>query len=469
MSAVAAAPLSVDPPRPRRPRRLAELGLLVPAWAVGAGAYAQVGLAVHGHLPASFTPVVAVGAALVLLAHVVVRVWAPWSDQVMLPVVVALNGLGLSVIYRIDLANAANGVHTRTAVTQMQWTVLGVAAFVVVLVVLRDARRLARYTYTALLVGLVLVLAPLVPHVGVTINGARIWLRAGGLSFQPGEAAKVVLIIFFAGYLASRGDALAVVRTRRFGIGVPRGRDLGPILLAWLVSFGVLVFEKDLGMSLLFFAVFVALLYVATGQPGWVVIGGLLFLLGTALAARLYGHVRIRVEVWLHPFHDPLGSGYQVTQGLYGMAAGGLLGTGLGRGHPQLVPFANSDFIASSIGEELGMAGLVAVLLLYAVLVARGLRAGLASRDTFSRLLATGLAAVLGFQVFIVVGGVTTLIPLTGLTTPFLAAGGSSLVMNWVLVALLLRISDTAARPLPPPPPAAPPLSDGALTQVVRP
>jgi cell division protein FtsW (lipid II flippase) len=249
------------------------------------------------------------------------------------------------------------------------------------------------------------------------------------------------------------------------GIDVPRGRDLGPILVAWLVSVGVLVFEKDLGTSLLLFGIFVAMLYVATGRRGWVVIGVALFLLGSTLAYYAFGHVRIRVDVWLHPFADPNGAGYQVTQSLFGFADGGVLGTGIGQGTPGLVPFAKSDFIVASVGEELGLAGLMALLVLYAVLVERGLRAALAARDVFSRLLACGLAFVMGLQVFIVVGGVTNLIPVTGLTTPFLAAGGSSLIANWMAIGLLIRVSDSAGRPTPAPAPLAP---DDALTQAVR-
>lgn len=469
MSAVPA-PVVPGPVARPTPRRLGEVALLVPALVIGAGAYAQVGWATTGALPADFWRWVAVGGLLSLVAHLAVRWLAPWSDQVLLPVVVALNGLGLALIYRLDVANAVRAgdlgkaVPTPTAPSQVLWTALGVALFVLVLAIVRDPRQLQRFTYTAMAVGLVLILLPLVPRLGVTINGASIWIRLGGLSFQPAEVGKLALIVFFAGYLVVKRDALAVARSRVLGIDLPRGRDLGPILVAWLVSLGVLVFENDLGTSLLFFALFVAMLYVATGRRGWIVIGTGLFLLGATVAAQLFGHVRTRIQTWLDPFADPSGAGFQNVQALYGMADGGILGTGIGQGSPDLVPYANSDFIIATVGEELGLTGLMAVLVLYAVLVERGVRAALAARDSFGRLLAFGLAFVLGLQVFIVVGGVTGLIPLTGLTTPFMSAGGSSLVANWMLVALLLRVSDTAVRPVP----APLPVGDEALTQVVR-
>ncbi len=459
--------------------RLGELLLLVPALAIGLLAYAQVGFVHDGRLPQSFWTYAVIAGTLAVVAHLVVRWRAPAADQVMLPVVVALNGLGLALIHRLDVAEADNALAAGralpkpTAPSQLIWTTLGVGLFVVVLVVVRDPRMLQRLTYTAMAVGLALLVLPLVPGLGVAINGARIWIRAAGFSFQPAEVGKLALIVFFAGYLVMKRDALAVARSRILGVDLPRGRDLGPILVAWLVSLGVLVFENDLGTSLLFFGLFVAMLYVATGRLSWVFIGMGLFLLGSFLAYHEFGHVRVRVDVWLRPFSDPGGAGYQTTQALFGLANGGLLGTGIGRGSPDLVPFAKSDFIVATIGEELGVTGLMAVLVLYAILVERGLRTALAARDVFGRLLAAGLAFVVGLQVFIVVGGVTGLIPLTGLTTPFMSAGGSSLIANWMLVALLLRVSDSARRPVRAagPAPAATPGSahpSDAVTEVIR-
>jgi cell division protein FtsW (lipid II flippase) len=283
------------------------------------------------------------------------------------------------------------------------------------------------------------------------------------MSVQPGEIAKVLLVIAFAGYLVLHRDALALAGRRVLFVDLPRGRDLGPILAMWLVSLAVLVFQNDLGSSLLFFGIFLVMLYVATERPGWLVVGTLLFVAGAAFSFKFVGHVSDRVDVWLDPFHEA--RGYQIVQGLYGMAWGGLTGRGLGQGSPQITPFGYSDFIASSIGEELGLTGLMAVVVLYGILVERGLRTALICRDNFGKLVASGLAVVFALQVFVVIGGVTKLIPLTGLTTPFLSYGGSSLVANWVIIALLLRVSDQARRP-PPELSASP--EDMDATQVVR-
>jgi len=323
-----------------------------------------------------------------------------------------------------------------------------VACAVAVLVGVRDHRALTRYTYTAMIAGFGLLLLPLLPGIGRDIRGARIWIGLGPLSFQPGELAKILLALFFAGYLVTARDSLSLVGRKVLGLQLPRGRDLGPILVAWLASLGVLVFESDLGTSLLFFGLFVAMLYVATERTSWVVIGLLLFAGGSLAAWSMFAHVKVRVDIWLHPF-DPanLDTAFQPIQGWFGMASGGLLGTGLGQGRPDLVPFAQSDFIVAAIGEELGLTGLFALLVLYGMLVQRGLRTAIGVRDGFGKLFAAGLAFSIALQVFVVAGGVTRLIPLTGLTAPFLAYGGSSLVSNWIVVALLLRISDSARRP----------------------
>ncbi|GAB3600789.1 hypothetical protein GCM10027586_03430 [Kineococcus gypseus] len=317
--------------------------------------------------------------------------------------------------------------------------------------------------------GLVLLLLPLVPGLGRTINGARIWVGVGDLSFQPGELAKIALAVFFAGYLVVHRDALSLTGTKVLLLRLPRARDLGPILLAWLVSVGVLVLQRDLGTSLLFFGLFVAVLYVSTERVSWIVLGLALFAAGALFAATTMSHVRSRVDAWLHPFEagNADGGAYQLVQGLYGMANGGLIGTGLDRGRPDIVPYANSDFVYAAFGEELGLVGLFALLLLYVVLVERGMRTAIGVRDGFGKLLAAGLAFSVALQVFVVVGGVTRVIPLTGLTTPFLAAGGSSLVSNWIVVALLLRVSDLARRPAPEVRDGPEP-GDTAATQVVR-
>ena len=406
-------------------------------------------------LPQGFWLWVAIGSAAALVAHLAVRLLAPYSDPVLLPVVVALNGLGLALIYRLDIAaadrarNRGNAAPIAFAAHQVVWTGLGILLFIGVLVFVRELRQLSRLTYTAMLVGLVLLVLPLVPHIGRNINGARIWIRVGGLSFQPGEVAKLALIVFFAGYLVAKRDVLSLARSRVLGIDLPRGRDLGPIVVAWLASLAVLIFQKDLGTSLLFFGLFVAMLYVATERIGWLVIGAVLFLAGSFAAYLLFGHVHERVQVWLHPFADPNGNGYQIVQSLYGLADGSIIGSGIAQGHPDLVPYANSDFIIATAGELLGSPGSWPSSPSTRSSSHAASRPRSRSVNPFGRLLAFGLAFAVGLQVFVVVGGVTRLIPLTGLTTPFMSQGGSSLIANWVLVGLLLRVSDTARRPPP--------------------
>jgi len=405
-----------------------------------------------------------------LAAHLVVRRWAPYADPLLLPAVAVLVGLGLAVIHRLDLAGEqVNGAATHEdAPVQLIWATLGVALFIGFLVLVRDHRTLSRYAYTLALVGLGLLAMPaLLPASISEVNGAKIWIRLAGFSIQPGEFAKICLVVFFAAYLVDKRDVLALASRKVAGLELPRGRDLGPVLLAWVLSILVLVFERDLGSSLLLFGIFVVMLYIATERASWLVIGMVLFAGGAFVAYQIFGHVRDRVDVWLDPFAYANGMGYQLTQSLFGLGTGGLFGAGLGGGRPDKVPVAKSDFIASAIGEELGLFGLVAVIVIYLVLVERGLRTSLVVRDAFGKLLAAGLAFAVAWQVFVVLGGVTGLLPLTGLTTPFLAYGGSSLVANFVLVAVLVRISDAARRPAAPHPAPQPRLGD-APTEIVK-
>ncbi|MFV0461791.1 MAG: FtsW/RodA/SpoVE family cell cycle protein [Nostocoides sp.] len=452
---------------PVRPRRGTELTLVIFAVAIVTLAYANVALATTGDLPADLWTQAALILVVALAFHAVLRWRASYADPLILPIITLLNGLGIVMIHRLDLADDrsfADGY----ALRQILLTAISMIIAAAVLILLRDHRILRRYTYTWAAVGVVLLLLPLAPVIGDAENGSRIWIQIGPFGFQPGEIAKIALTIFFAGYLVSTRDALSVAGRRVFGMVLPRARDLGPILLAWVVSLGVLVFEKDLGSSLLFFGIFVAMLYVATERRSWIVIGLGLFAAGSYVAYLLFGHVRERVELWLHPFAyetDP-GLSDQVAKGLMGMASGGMFGTGLGNGRPDLTYFAASDFIMPSFGEELGLVGLFAILALYALLVERGLRTALGVRDGFGKLLATGLAFTIGLQVFVIVGGVTRVIPLTGLTTPFLSYGGTSLLANWTLCAILLRISDQARRPMPDP--ADLPSTSAADTQVVK-
>jgi len=430
-------------------RRGVELALLTLALALGVGSYALVGLGTADRVP---TDILEYGGGLVVLAlacHLVVRFKAPYADPVILPCVVALNGIGLAMIHRIDVGRLAQSSNAHPyASQQLIWTTLSVIGFVATLLVVRDHRILQTLTYTMGFAGIALLLLPLVPGLGVNINGARIWIRLGGFSFQPGELAKICLAIFFAGYLVVKRDALALAGRRFLGIDLPRGRDLGPIVAMWVISLGILVFEDDLGSSLLFFGLFVMLLYVATERPSWLVVGGGLFAAGAYFGYLAFSHVQNRVQGWLDPFSSS-GDYYQIIQGQYSMAWGGILGRGWGQGSPQLTPLSWTDFIATSLGEELGLTGLMAIIVIYALIVERGLRTALICRDAFGKLLVVGLSMAFALQVFVVVGGVTKLIPLTGLTTPFLSYGGSALLANWAMVALVLRVSNHARQPAP--------------------
>ncbi len=462
-------PVTVAPTNIKQ-RRLAELFLLVLAIAISTAGYIAASLGYTNTMPTDLWLVVGACSVLFLTAHLAIRKFAPYADPLLLPLAAFLNLIGLVLIHRLDLADAARAeragraIPRADAIAQLTWTAVGIILFVAVLVILRDHRILQRFTYTALVLGVTLLILPLLPFIGTSINGARLWLRLGPLSFQPAEMAKLCLIVFLAGYLVVKRDALATARSRVLGVDLPRGRDLGPLLIAWVASMGVLVFQRDLGTALLFFGLFILLLYVATERRSWLLLGSILFVAGAGLAYFAFGHVQQRFDVWLNPFSDPNGTAFQIVQSMFGLAAGGVLGTGLGLGNPQFVPFAKTDFIMATAGEELGLAGLIVILMIYAVLAQRGFRIAVSARDAFGTLLAGGLSIVIVLQVFIVVGGVTRLIPLTGLTTPFLSYGGSSLVANWIIIALLVRISDGARKPAPP----VRPSRDDALTQVVQ-
>ncbi|GGL34084.1 FtsW/RodA/SpoVE family cell cycle protein [Planomonospora parontospora] len=457
---------SVEPvPLPAK-RRLAQLAMLAFAVAITLGAYANVGLAIDGQVPSGMLTYGLSLGGFMLAAYLVLAKFAPWADPLILPLVTLINGLGLVMIYRLELG--AGGKGGVSANTQLLWTAVGVVVFSVTLIVLRDHRALQRLTYTAGAAGLLLLVSPLIPFLGVEINGARIWIGIPGVGqLQPAELAKLALIVFFAGYLVAKRDVLALAGRRLLFIDLPRARDLGPILITWGLSLGVLILQKDLGSSLLIFGTFIAMLYIATQRTSWVLIGILLFVGGAILAGTIFDHVYARFEVFLNPadpvlFERELGGSAQLMQGLFGLSQGGILGTGLGQGHPGLIPLAFSDFIFAAIGEELGLTGLMALLMVYALLVERGLRTSIAARDPFTKLLAGGLSFLLAWQVFIIVGGVTNLIPLTGLVTPFMSQGGSALLSNWILIALLVRMSDAARRPAPQA------IQDEGMTQVFQ-
>ncbi|MBB1245482.1 FtsW/RodA/SpoVE family cell cycle protein, partial [Streptomyces durbertensis] len=429
-------------------RRNTELALLVFAVIIPVFAYANVGLAKSDELPSGMLGY-GLGIGLIAgIAHLVLRKFAPYADPLMLPIATLLNGLGLVLIWRLDHepglspANAAPG--------QLMWSALGVALAIGVLVFLKDHRILQRYTYISMVVALVLLILPMFFPARF---GARIWITIPGVgSLQPGEFAKIIIAVFFAGYLMVKRDALALASRRFMGLYLPRGRDLGPILAIWGLSLLILIFETDLGTSLLFFGMFVVMLYVATERTSWIIFGLLLSAGGAVFVASFNSHVASRVNNWLDPLARASNDGVTETaQAMFTFGSGGLMGSGLGQGFSRLIGgiAAKSDYILATIGEELGLAGMMAILLLYALLIERGMRTALAARDPFGKLLAVGLTGAFAIQVFVVAGGVTGLIPLTGMTMPFLAQGGSSVIANWALIAVLLRISDTARRPAP--------------------
>lgn len=370
-----------------------------------------------------------------------------FGNQSIFACVLMLTSIGSLMISRID-----GEMDTAVATRQMMWLCLALVCCYALFAFMKDYRILRRFSYVSMVIGLALLLSPMIPGLGREIGGARIWIGVGSYQLQPGEFAKLFLAFFFASYLFNHRDQLAVGGRKVFGLQLPRLRDLGPIVIVWIASMGVLILQHDLGTSLMFFAMFVAMLYVATGRASWLIIGFLAFAIGCVAAAHLFAHVGYRVDAWLHPFDSEIynrypGGSSQIVQGLFGLAAGGLFGTGLGEGHPAITPLAHSDFIFASAGEELGLVGVFAILMLYLLIIAAGMITAMKIKDGFGKLLASGLVFTMAFQVFTVVGGITLVIPLTGLTMPYMAAGGSSLIANYILAALLIIISNAANKP----------------------
>jgi peptidoglycan glycosyltransferase len=416
-----------------RRRRANELGLGLMAVVITSGGYVLLLLAEKPDLPADLWLFLVAMLGLYVVAHLAVRRFAPRADPTLLPIAAALNGIGFITISRLDRDLAR---------IQAGWTAVAVAAFVITLMLVRRIRTLETYRYTFLLLGVVALLVPLLPGIGREINGARLWVRVGPLNFQPGEAAKVLLVVFFAAYLVDKRELLRSGTRRVFGMAVPDPKHLGPLLLAWGFSILVMVRQKDLGSSLLFFAVFAAMLYIATERASYLIVAGGMFFAGAFVAYQFFEHVQDRVGAWIDPWSVARTTGFQIVQSMYALGSGGFAGTGLGLGSPQKIPNAPTDFVFSAIGEELGLLGTVSICILFLLFVGSGLRIALHADRPFNKLFAAGLTTIVGVQTFVIVGGVIRVIPLTGVTLPFISYGGSSLIANFVIVALLLRISD---------------------------
>jgi cell division protein FtsW (lipid II flippase) len=419
-------------------RRRTELGLLVAASVIITCAYALMIYGNTAKVPSDVGPLLGSMLALGAVAHIANRIWAPSAHPVVLPIAFLLNGIGYVMILRIDLANV-----TSYAPLQAAWTAGGVAAYVVTLAVVRRSRDLDRYRYLLLAAGVVLLLLPLVPKLGENINGARLWIHFGRFQFQPVELGKIVLCIFFASYFAEKREILTVPTARLGNRLVLDPRPLVPILLAWVFAIGVMSLEHDIGFSALLFTLFIGMLWVTTGRTGYLLLGVLLFAIGAYISGRYLAQTHIRVEDWLDPWKYPLGSGEQLVQSWYSLGSGGIGGSGLGLGlGASHIPVPNTDFIFAVIGEEMGLLGSTMVIVAFLLLVGTGLRIAQAARSEFAKLTAVGLTLIIGFQAFFIIGGIVRLLPLTGITLPFVSYGGSALIANYVLIALLMRISD---------------------------
>jgi peptidoglycan glycosyltransferase len=378
----------------------------------------------------------AAAALVFFILHIVMRILVPRADGLLLPIAAALTFLGLVMIERLD---------SRLALEQLIWIAVASVCFTLVVVFLRNYEALAQYKYTLGILALLLLASTM--FIGKEVNGARLWLQIGPLHFQPSEIAKVLLVIFLAAFFAEKHEVLSISTHRVLGVPLPEIKYFIPLFLMWGFSVLLMIYQKDLGSSLLFFGIFICMLYAATGRKTYVFVGLAMFALGAYLCYLGFAHVQLRVMTWLHPF-NPLTiqkQSYQITQSLFALSSGGVSGTGLGLGHPTFIPSVTTDFIFSAVGEELGLMGAVSVVLMYILLVARGVKVALAHRDDFGKLLAIGLVSIIAIQSFLIMGGVTRLIPLTGITLPFMSYGGSSLVSNFILLALLIVLSHRGA------------------------
>jgi cell division protein FtsW (lipid II flippase) len=440
----------LEPPRPGRRerraaaplahhRRNAEFTLIVMAALITAAAYTIAALGTNAEIPPGIFGFVVFLAGLLMVAHLAIRKLARGADATLLPLAALLHGIGFVMITRLD---------DKLAGLQSVWSTVAIGIFVATLAVVQRATDLARFRWILFFGGAGALILPMVPGLGSRINGARIWVSIGPVNFQPGEFAKIALAIFFAAYFAENRELIAAKTWRVGPLRLPQPRFIMPVLVAWGFAVVVMVGQRDLGSSLLFFTLFVVMIWVATERVGWLVVGAVLFVGAAYFSWTKFGHVQTRVSIWIDPWSDSLGKGYQIVQSLFGLADGGLTGTGLGRGDPNQVPEAQNDFIFASIGEELGLIGATAILMSYLLIVGSGLRTALRTEREFEKLLAVGLTTIVGVQAFIIIGGVIKVVPLTGITLPFVSYGGSSLISNYILLALLIRVSDSSARRL---------------------
>jgi cell division protein FtsW (lipid II flippase) len=420
-------------------RRRTEFGLIVMAAATTVVAYTLASLGQNSVIPPIIVPFLIAVVGLLVVAHLANRVLAKGADGTILPLAAMLHGIGYVMIARLS---------ERAAGLQTTWTFVAIVAYVLTLMVIQRTADLARYQWSFLAIGAALLLLPLVPGLGNTKGGARIWVSIGPINFQPGEFAKIALALFFAGYLADHRELISAGAWRVGPFHLPELRHLLPIALAWGFAVVVMVAEKDLGSSLLFFTLFVVMMWVATERASYLIIGLVLFSGAAFTAWRLFDHVKVRVSIWRNPWPQYEGKGYQIVQSMFAFANGGTSGTGLGLGSPNKIPVAKTDFIFAAIGEELGLFGTTAVLIGFLLMMGGGLRVAVRAERAFEKLLATGLTTIVAVQAFIIIGGVTRVVPLTGIALPFISYGGSSLLANYVLLALLVRVSDSTARRL---------------------
>lgn len=421
-------------------RRNTELGLIVMAVLITGVSYTLSALGRDSDIPANLGPFLGIIMGLLIVAHVATRRLAAGADGVLLPLAALLNGLGFVMIARIDAEELAG--------RQATWTLIGVGLYVAGLIAVRRVNDLRRYQWTFFVIGAGLLVLPFVPGVGRSVGGARIWVRVGPIGFQPGELAKICLALFFAGYLTERRELIAAGTWRVGPFNLPEPKHLFPILAAWGVSVVVMIGQRDLGSSLLFFTLFVIMLWVATEKASFLLIGTGLFAAAAYTAYQLFGHVQDRVSIWIDPWSRYDDKGYQIVQAMFAFGSGGLAGSGLGLGTPTKIPAVENDFIFAAFGEELGLFGATAILLSFVLMLGAGFRTAVRAERTFEKLLAVGLTTILGVQAFIIIAGVVRVLPLTGVTLPFVSYGGSSLLANYLLLALLMRISDSTARRL---------------------